>query len=197
MILLVAMSTVFAFAAKPKSIETDSVKVVYVVDGIEDEEVEAVMPRAVLDSILQNVDSVYLAHYGSCLCDCFGDDQLFFSFYEKNQAHGKFYGSRGSREICSYFTDSLDLVFKLKDARKINALADSLMKKRKPRPKKRRKAIDIVSYIDSLQKPVKKEDRAYADSVDLEKKRKFDSLLNSGKRFDESLNIMLFGKDYE
>ena len=197
MILLVALTTVFAFAAKPKSIETDSVKVVYVVDGIEDEEVEAVMPRSVLDSILQDVDSVYLAHYGSCLYDNFGDDLLLFSFYDKNQAHGKFYGNRGSREICSHFTDSLDLVFKLKDARKINALADSLMKKRKPRPKKRRKDIDIVSYIDSLQKPVKKEDRAYADSVDLEKKRKFDSLLNSGKRFDESLNIMLFGKDYE
>ena len=197
MIVLVALSTVFAFAAKPKSIETDSVKVVYVVDGIEDEEVEDVMPRSVLDSILQDVDSVYLAHYGSCLYDNFGDDLLLFSFYDKNQAHGKFYGNRGSREICSHFTDSLDLVFKLKDARKINALADSLMKKRKPRPKKRRKDIDIVSYIDSLQKPVKKEDRAYADSVDLEKKRKFDSLLNSGKRFDESLNIMLFGKDYE
>ena len=194
-VLFICLATVFA--AKPKSIETDSVKVVYVVDGIEDEEVEAVMPRSVLDSILQDVDSVYLAHYGSCLCDCFGDDQLFFSFYEKNQAHGKFYGNRGSREICSYFTDSLDLVFKLKDARKINALADSLKKKRKPHPKKRRKDIDIMSYIDSLQKPVKKEDRAYADSVDLEKKRKFDSLLNSGKRFDESLNIMLFGKDYE
>ena len=197
MILLVAMSTVFAFAAKPKPIETDSVKVVYVVDGIEDEEVEAVMPRAVLDSILQDVDSVYLAHYGSCLCDCFGDDQLFFSFYEKNQAHGKFYGNRGSREICSYFTDSLDLVFKLKDARKINALADSLMKKRKPRPKKRRKDIDIMSYIDSLQKPVKKEDRAYADSVDLEKKRKFDSLFKSGKSFNECLNLMLFGEEDE
>jgi len=38
-----------------------------------------------------------------------------------------------------------------------------------------------MSYIDSLQKPVKKEDRAYADSVDLEKVRKFDSLLKSGK----------------
>ena len=174
-VLFICLATVFA--AKPKSIETDSVKVVYVVDGIEDEEVEAVMPRAVLDSILQDVDSVYLAHYGSCLCDCFGDDQLFFSFYEKNQAHGKFYGNRGSREICSHFTDSLDLVFKLKDARKINALADSLMKKRKPRPKKRRKDIDIMSYIDSLQKPVKMENGAYVDSVDLEKVRKFDSLL--------------------
>ena len=89
------------------------------------------------------------------------------------------------------------MVFKLKDARKINVLADSLKKKRKLHPKKHRKDIDIVSYIDSLQKPVKKEDRAYADSVDLEKMRKFDSLLKSGKRFDESINIMLFGGDDE
>lgn len=129
-VVLVAMSTVFAFAAKPKPIETDSVKVVYVIDGMENEKVKAIMPRSVLDSILQDVDSVYLAHYGSCLYDNFGDDLLLFSFYDKNQVHGKFYGNRGSREICSHFTDSLDLVFKLKDARKINALADSLMKKR-------------------------------------------------------------------
>lgn len=131
MILLVAMSTVFAFAAKPKSIETDSVKVVYVVDGIEDEEVEAVMPRAVLDSILQDVDSVYLAPSGACLCDCFGEDQLFFSFYDKKQSHRKFYGNKGMPEICNQFTSSLDMVFKLKNARKINALADSLFKKAK------------------------------------------------------------------
>ena len=194
-VLFICLATVFA--AKPKPIETDCVKVVYVVDGMENEKVKAIMPRSVLDSILQDVDSVYLAHYGSCLYDNFGDGQMFFSFYEKNQAHGKFYGNRGSREICSHFTDSLDLVFKLKDARKINVLADSLKKKRKPHPKKHRKDIDIVSYIDSLQKPVKKEDRAYADSVDLEKMRKFDSLLKSGKRFDESINIMLFGGDDE
>ena len=128
-VLFICLATVFA--AKPKSIETDSVKVVYVVDGIEDEEVEAVMPRSVLDSILQDVDSVYLAHSHSCLYDNFGDGQMFFLFYEKKQAHGKFYGNRGSREICSHFTDSLDLVFKLKDARKISALADSLMKKKR------------------------------------------------------------------
>ncbi len=194
-VLFICLATVFA--AKPKPIETDCVKVVYVVDGMENEKVKAIKPRSVLDSILQDVDSVYLAHYGSCLYDNFGDGQMFFSFYEKNQAHGKFYGNRGSREICSHFTDSLDLVFKLKDARKINVLADSLKKKRKPHPKKHRKDIDIVSYIDSLQKPVKKEDRAYADSVDLEKMRKFDSLLKSGKRFDESINIMLFGGDDE
>ena len=194
-VLFICLATVFA--AKPKPIETDCVRVVYVVDGMENEKVKAIKPRSVLDSILQDVDSVYLAHYGSCLYDNFGDGQMFFSFYEKNQAHGKFYGNRGSREICSHFTDSLDLVFKLKDARKINVLADSLKKKRKPHPKKHRKDIDIVSYIDSLQKPVKKEDRAYADSVDLEKMRKFDSLLKSGKRFDESINIMLFGGDDE
>lgn len=131
MILLVALLTVFAFAAKPKSIETDSVKVVYVVDGIEDEEVEAVMSRSVLDSILQDVDSVYLAPSGACLCDCFGEDQLFFSFYDKKQSHRKFYGNKGMPEICNQFTSSLDMVFKLKNARKINALADSLFKKAK------------------------------------------------------------------
>ena len=132
-IVLVALSTVFAFSAKAKSIETDRVKVVYVIDGAENEKFEAIMPRVVLDSILQDVDSVYLAPYGSCLYDNFGDDQLLISFYDKNQIQKKFYGNKGIDQICNLFTSNLDLVFKLKDARKINALADSLMKKGKKR----------------------------------------------------------------
>ena len=128
---LVALSSVFTFAAKSVPLETDSVKVLYVIDGVENEEVEAIMPRAALDSILQDVDSVYLAPSGACLCDCFGEDQLFFSFYDKKQSHRKFYGNKGMPEICNQFTSSLDMVFKLKNARKINALADSLLKKAK------------------------------------------------------------------
>lgn len=135
---LVALSSVFTFAAKSVPLETDSVKVVYVIDGVENEEVEAIMPRAALDSILQDVDGVYLAPYGSCLYDNFGDDQLLISFYDKNHDHTKFYGIKGVAQICNRFTDRLDLVFKLKNAHKINALADSLMKKSKLNPKKRR-----------------------------------------------------------
>ena len=128
---LVALSSVFTFAAKSVPLETDSVKVLYVIDGVENEEVEAIMPRAALDSILQDVDSVYLAPSGACLCDCFGEDQLFFSFYDKKNPIEKFYGNKGMPEICNQFTSSLDMVFKLKNARKINALADSLFKKAK------------------------------------------------------------------
>ena len=124
------LTTAVAFAANPKPLETDSVKVLYVIDSFDNEEVETVMPRAVLDSILQDVDSVYLGHAHSCVCDCAGGDVLFY-FYEKGKARAKFYGNRGMSQICNRFTDSLDLVFKLKNARKINALTDSLMKKRK------------------------------------------------------------------
>ena len=128
---LVALSSVFTFAAKSVPLETDSVKVLYVIDSNDDEKVELMMSRSVLDSILQDVDSVYLAPSGACLCDCFGEDQLFFSFYDKKQSHRKFYGNKGMPEICNQFTSSLDMVFKLKNARKINALADSLFKKAK------------------------------------------------------------------
>lgn len=135
---MILLYVVVALAANPKPLETKSVKVVYVIDGAENEEVEAIMPRAALDSILQDVDSVYLAPYGSCLYDNFGDDQLLISFYDKNHDHTKFYGIKGVAQICNRFTDRLDLVFKLKNAHKINALADSLMKKSKLNPKKRR-----------------------------------------------------------
>ena len=180
-VLFICLATVFA--AKPKSIETDSVKVVYVVDGIEDEEVEAVMPRSVLDSIFQDVDSVYLASYGACLCDCFGDDQLFFSFYDKSQFHGKFYGSKGLPQICNQLTSSLDLVFKLKNARKINALANSLSKKRKPHPKKRRKSINIESIGEVIKR--EQENGVNVDSLIEDDMRRFDSLLKSGKSIYE------------
>ena len=133
---MILLYVVVALAANPKLLETKSVKVVYVIDGAENEEVEAIMPRAALDSILQGVDSVYLAPYGSCLYDNFGDDQLLISFYDKNHYHIKFYGIKGVAQICNRFTDRVDLVFKLKNAHKINALADSLMKKRKLNPKK-------------------------------------------------------------
>lgn len=128
---LVALSTEFALAAKSVPLETDSVKVLYVIDSNDDEKVELMMSRSVLDSILQDVDSVYLAPFGACLCDCFGEDQLFFSFYDKKKSHRKFYGNKGMPKICNQFTSSLDMVFKLKNARKINALADSLFKKAK------------------------------------------------------------------
>ena len=60
-----------------------------------------------------------------------------FIFFEKGKKKLKFHANKGIPEICNYFTDSLDLVFKLKDASKINALADSLMNKWKTQLKKR------------------------------------------------------------
>ena len=180
---LVALSIEFALAAKAVPLETDSVKVLYVIDSIDDEKVEVIMPRSVLDSIFQDVDSVYLASYGACLCDCFGDDQLFFSFYDKSQFHGKFYGSKGLPQICNQLTSSLDLVFKLKNARKINALANSLSKKRKPHPKKRRKSINIESIGEVIKR--EQENGVNVDSLIEDDMRRFDSLLKSGKSIYE------------
>lgn len=100
---LVALSTEFALAAKSVPLETDSVKVLYVIDSIDDEKVEVIMPRSVLDSIFQDVDSVYLASYGACLCDCFGDDQLFFL----SMTRVNFMGNSMEVKVCPKFAISL------------------------------------------------------------------------------------------
>lgn len=123
-----AFAATFIFAEKPKPSESAFVRIKFVIDSFDNEEIDTIMPRATLESILQDVDSVYLAPYGSCLCDCAGGD-LFFYLFEKGKKKLKFHANKGMPEICNYFTDSLDLVFKLKDANKINALADSLKKK--------------------------------------------------------------------
>ena len=131
----------FAFAAKPVPFEYNKVRVLYVIDSLFDEEVEAVVPRSVIDSILQDVDSVYLAPMGHC--DCAGDD-LYFYFSEKQKAPAKFHVAVGMPKICSDFTDNLDLVLRLKSTDKIKVLADSLAKDYKPDPIKQKRIIKIV-----------------------------------------------------
>lgn len=133
----------FAFAAKPVPFEYNKVRVLYVIDSFDDEKVEAVVPRSVIDSILQDVDSVYLAPFGSCECDCAGDD-LYFYFSEKQKAPAKFHVAVGMPEICTGFTDNLDLVLKFKSTDKIKALADSLTKDYKPNPSKQKRVIKIA-----------------------------------------------------
>lgn len=140
--LCIVMAT-FAFAAKPVPFEYNKVRVLYVIDSFDDEKVEAVVPRSVIDSILQDVDSVYLAPFGSCECDCAGDD-LYFYFSEKPKAPAKFHVAVGMPEICTGFTDNLDLVLRLKNTDKIKALADSLAKDYKPNPLKQEKIIKIA-----------------------------------------------------
>ena len=140
--LCIVMAT-FAFAAKPVPFEYNKVRVLYVIDSFDDEKVEAVVPRSVIDSILQDVDSVYLAPFGSCECDCAGDD-LYFYFSEKPKAPAKFHVAVGMPEICTGFTDNLDLVLRLKNTDKIKALADSLAKDYKPNPLKQEIIIKIL-----------------------------------------------------
>ena len=139
----------FIFAAKTMPSESAFVRIEYVIDSFDNEEIDTIMPRATLESILQDVDSVYLAPYSSCYCDCAGGD-LFFYLFEKGEKKLKFHANEGMSEICNYFTDSLNLVFKLKNASKINALADSLKKNWKKHPKKRRTKINIEVLPDSL-----------------------------------------------
>ena len=136
LLIFFVFAVTFIFAAKPIPSESAFVRIEYVIDSFDNEEIDTIMPRSTLESILQDVDSVYLAPYGSCLCDCAGGD-LFFYLFEKGKKKLKFHANKGMPEICNYFTDSLNLVFKLKDASKINALADSLMNKWKTQLKKR------------------------------------------------------------
>ena len=138
-----ALVAIASFAAKPVPFEYNKVRVLYVIDSLFDEEVEAVVPRSVIDSILQDVDSVYLAPMGHCDCDCAGDD-LYFYFSEKQKAPVKFHVAVGMPKICSDFTDNLDLVLRLKSTDKIKVLADSLAKDYKPDPIKQKRIIKIV-----------------------------------------------------
>ena len=138
-----ALVAIASFAAKPVPFEYDSVRVLYIIDSFDDEKVEAVLPRSVIDSVLQDVDSVYLAPMGHCDCDCAGDD-LYFYFSEKRKAPAKFHVAVGMPKICSGFTDNLDLVLRLKSTDKIKALADSLAKDYKPDPIKQKRIIKIV-----------------------------------------------------
>lgn len=176
LILFFAFSVISIFATKPIAFDTANVRIKYIVDSFNNEKIDTIMPRVVLDSILQDVDSVYISHYGSCFCDCAGDD-LFFYFFEKGEKKLKFHANKGIPQICNYFTDSLDLVFKLKDASKINALADSLMKTWNPHPHKRRE----INYLDLLSDSLKTENETKEDLDYLEKVIKFDSLIKSGK----------------
>ncbi|WP_173384481.1 hypothetical protein [Fibrobacter succinogenes] len=136
----------FAFAAKPVPFEYNKVRILYVIDSFDDEKVEAVLPRSVIDSILQDVDSVYFAPFGACDCDCAGDD-LYFYFSEKQKAPAKFHVAVGMPKICTGFTDNLDLVLRLKSTDKIKALADSLAKDYKPNPLNQKRNVDLVPFL--------------------------------------------------
>ena len=184
LILFFVFSVISVFAEKPIAFDTTNVRIEYIIDSFDNEEIDTIMPRVVLDAILQDVDSVYIARYGSCLCDCAGGD-LFFYLFEKGEKKLKFHANKGIPKICNFFTDSLDLVFKLKNASRINALTDSLKNNWKKHPKKRRKKINIEVLPDSLKKTIKTKEGYYVDPDDLEKMHKFDSLLKSGKSIYE------------
>ena len=85
-IFFILLLVTFAFAAKPVPFEYNKVRILYVIDSFDDEKVEAALPRSVLDSILQDVDSVYFAPFGACDCDCAGDDDK-AHIYWKSSTH--------------------------------------------------------------------------------------------------------------
>ena len=132
-----------AFAGFPSPVKSANIRVVYIVDTFDDDVIDTEVPRSVLDSILQDVDSVYFAPFGACDCDCAGDD-LYFYFSEKQKAPAKFHVAVGMPQICTGFTDNLDLVLRLKSTDKIKNLADSLAKGYKPNPLKQERIIKIA-----------------------------------------------------
>ena len=77
-IFFILLLVTFAFAAKPVPFEYNKVRILYVIDSFDDEKVEAVLPRSVLDSILLDVDSVFFAPLGACDCACAGGDIFFY-----------------------------------------------------------------------------------------------------------------------
>ncbi len=55
-----------AFAGFPSPVKSANIRVVYIVDTFDDDVIDTEVPRSVLDSILQDVDSVYFAPFGAC-----------------------------------------------------------------------------------------------------------------------------------
>ena len=134
-IFFILLLVTFAFAAKPVPFEYNKVRILYVIDSFDDEKVEAVLPRSVIDSILQDVDSVYFAPFGACDCDCAGGDII---FYPSNKENARaLFKTNSIARLCSSVSDSLDLVLRLKDNRKIKTLGENLLKQNENRPKKR------------------------------------------------------------
>ena len=124
-----------AFAGFPSPVKSANIRVVYIVDTFDDDVIDTEVPRSVLDSILQDVDSVYFAPFGACDCDCAGGD-IFFYLSKKKDIRAIFKANFPDR-ICSKASDSLDLVLRLKDDRKIKALEEKLLKLESRSPTKK------------------------------------------------------------
>lgn len=132
-VFFLAINTVFA--ELPSSVKNTNIRIVYIVDMFENEVVDTEMPRSVLDSILLDVDSVFFAPLGACDCDCAGGD-IFFYLLKKKDIRAIFKANFPDR-ICSKASDSLDLVLRLKDDRKIKALEEKLLKLESRSPTKK------------------------------------------------------------
>lgn len=124
-----------AFAGFPSPVKSANIRVVYIVDTFDDDVIDTEVSRSVLDSILQDVDSVYFAPFGACDCDCAGGD-IFFYLSKKKDIRAIFKANFPDR-ICSKASDSLDLVLRLKDDRKIKALEEKLLKLESRSPTKK------------------------------------------------------------
>ena len=124
-----------AFAGFPSPVKSANIRVVYIVDTFDDDVIDTEVPRSVLDSILQDVDSVYFAPFGACDCDCAGGD-IFFYLSKKKDIRAIFKANFPDR-ICSKASDSLNLVLRLKDDRKIKALEEKLLKLESRSPTKK------------------------------------------------------------
>ena len=124
-----------AFAGFPSPVKSANIRIVYIVDMFENEVVDTEMPRSVLDSILLDVDSVFFAPLGACDCACAGGDII---FYPSNKENARaLFKTNSIARLCSSVSDSLDLVLRLKDNRKIKTLGENLLKQNENRPKKR------------------------------------------------------------
>lgn len=124
-----------AFAGFPSPVKSANIRVVYIVDTFDDDVIDTEVSRSVLDSIFQDVNSVYFAPFGACDCDCAGGDIFFYPSNKENIR--ALFKTNFIARLCSSISDSLDLVLRLKDNRKVKALGENLLKQNKNRPKKK------------------------------------------------------------
>lgn len=125
-VMLVAISMVSTLCATQPSPTFTDVRVKFVIDSFDNDEIETKIPYSLLESVLQSVDSVYLSPLGQCNCDCAGGD-LSFYLSKKENASASFYTNIGLSHICSPINQNTELVLRVKDKHKIKAIADTLM----------------------------------------------------------------------
>ena len=125
--IIVCFAVLFLCCESLYASDSHVVKVRYIIDSFNDDEIVSEIPISYLETVLQDADSVYFGKVGQCTCDCAGGDILFSFFNDKKT---KFFASAKMDKICSLIGEDLVLIWKLKNSDKLKNIIDLLTRKK-------------------------------------------------------------------